>query len=183
MTTTMMSWDPFEDLRRTQDEMLRMTRARAGRFSELDQPYDRGTSAPGWAPPVDISERKDAYLVTVELPGVAIDDLEITFEDGLMTIQGQRPAVHDSSEEKVHRAERRYGLFRRSITLPRHVIDDEIEASTRDGVLQILVPKAQEVHPKRIQVRVGEEQAVPIPAADSETTTTNPASAVSSNVG
>src|SRR6202035_5986025 len=103
----------------------------------------QGTQA--WAPAVDITERKDAYLVAVELPGIALEDLEITFQDGLLTIQGERHAEHNPAAEKVHRAERRYGAFRRSITLPSHVMADAIEASAQDGVLQILVPKAKEV--------------------------------------
>ena len=91
--------------------------------------------------------------MAVELPGVKADQVEITFEDGLLTIQGERHFAHDSAEEKMHRAERCYGAFRRSITLPSHVEMDKIEASTQDGVLQILVPKAADVQAKRIQVR------------------------------
>ena len=101
-------------------------------------------SGQAWAPAVDITERKDAYLVAADLPGVRIDDLEITFQDGVLTIQGQRQFMPDSSEERVHRAESRYGAFRRSMTMPTHVRADGIEASTEDGVLQILVPKAEE---------------------------------------
>ena len=67
-------------------------------------------------------------------------------------------SAHDSSEEKMHRAERPYGAFRRSITLPNHVAADKIEASAQDGVLQIMVPKAAEVRAKRIQVRAGQGQ-------------------------
>ena len=85
--------------------------------------------------------------------------MEITFEDGLLTIQGERHPAGDPAAEKVHRAERRYGAFRRLITLPRHVQADAIEASAQDGVLQILVPKAPEVHAKRIQVRAGKGKA------------------------
>jgi HSP20 family protein len=127
-------------------------------------------TAQTWAPAVDITERKDAYLVSAELPGVGIDDIEITFQDGLLTVQGQRHIAHDSSEERVHRAERRYGAFRRSIMLPTHVKADAIEASTQNGVLQILVPKAEEVHAKRIQVRaLGGRQAAPTAGEDKET--------------
>ena len=108
-----------------------------------------------WAPALDISERKDAYLVTVELPGLKPEDLDITMEDGLLTIQGERHFAHDSSEQQFHRVERRYGAFRRSITLPAHVMAEGIQASFEDGVLQILVPKAEEAKPKRIQVRPG----------------------------
>ena len=118
-----------------------------------------------WAPALDISERKDAYLVTVELPGLKPEDLDITMEDGLLTIQGERHFAHDSSEQQFHRVERRYGAFRRSITLPAHVMADGIQASADNGVLHILVPKMEEATPKRIQVRpVGTE----ISAASSE---------------
>jgi len=157
--TVMTGWDLFEDLRTAQDELLRMNRLAAARLGQPGQQHDAGTSAQTWAPAVDITERKDAYLVSADLPGVGIDDIEITFQDGLLTVQGQRHVGHDSSEERVHRAERRYGAFRRSIMLPMHVKADAIEASTQNGVLQILVPKAEEVHAKRIQVRRGSDQA------------------------
>jgi len=172
--TTMTAWDLFEDLRDAQEELLRMNRMRSQRLTQLGHQYYNGASAPAWAPAVDISERKDAYLVAVELPGVETDDLEITFEDGLMTIQGERHLVHDSSEEKLHRIERRYGTFRRSITLPSHVKADAIEASVQDGVLQILVPKADEVQAKRIQVRVGSARPALIAGTAEETRTATP---------
>jgi HSP20 family protein len=150
--TVMTGWDLFEDLRAAQDELMRTTRGRGSRVG--GQSYsDAGTAV--WAPAVDISERKDAYLVTVELPGVKPGDVEITLEDGLLTIQGERHFAHDSAEEKMHRTERFFGAFRRSITLPSHVEADKIEASAQDGVLQIMVPKAPEVQAKRIQVLVG----------------------------
>jgi len=72
-----------------------------------------------------------------------------------MTIQGERNPASGTAGEKVHRSESRYGTFRRSITLPSHVQADKIEASAQDGVLQIVVPKAKEMHATRIQVRHG----------------------------
>jgi len=158
----MTSWDLFEDLRAAQDEMLRVARGRGWRPG---QEYDGGTSAAAWAPAVDISEREDAYLVTAEVPGVKAGEVEITFEDGLLTIQGERRFAHDPAGEKVHRAERCYGAFRRSITLPSHVEADKIEASAQDGVLQVLVPKAPDVQAKRIQVRAGQGHTVLAPGA------------------
>jgi HSP20 family protein len=159
---TMMRWDPFQDLRSAQDEMaqLRPILAHALGLHGRQQ-----GSATAWAPALDISERKDAYLVTVELPGVEAEDLEITMEDGLLTIQGERHFAHDSSEQQFHRVERRYGAFRRAITLPAHVMAEGIQASFEDGVLQVLVPKAEEAKPKRIQVRPGRTE---IPAASRE---------------
>jgi HSP20 family protein len=148
-------WDLFEDLRSAQDE-LRQNQMNNLFAHALDRWQGAAMgSTPAWAPALDISERKDAYLVTVELPGVRMDDLQITLEDGLLTIQGERQFTNDASEQQFHRVERRYGAFRRSITLPAHVLADAVEASFEDGVLQVLVPKAEEAKPKRIQVNPG----------------------------
>jgi HSP20 family protein len=166
--TTMTRWDPFQDLRSAQDEMAQMSPTLAHALGLQGQPQGSGT-ATAWAPALDISERKDAYLVTVELPGVEAEDLDITMEDGLLSIQGERQFTQESSEQQFHRVERRYGAFRRSITLPAHVMAEGIQASFEDGVLQILVPKAEEAKAKRIQVRPG--RATTIPAAGSEETT------------
>ena len=150
-------WDPFQDLRDAQEEMAQMTQMSQmlARALGLQGQQQGSGTATAWAPALDISERKDAYLVTVELPGVDADDLEITLEDGLLTIQGERHFAHDSSEEQVHRVERSSGAFRRSIILPAHVMADEVEATIEDGVLRILVPKAEQAKPKRIQVTPG----------------------------
>ena len=163
---TMTRWDPFQDLRGAQEEMARMDPMLAHALG-LHGLQQGSATATAWAPALDISERKDAYLVTVELPGVEADDLEITFEDGLLTIQGERPFAHDSSEQQFHRVERRYGAFRRAITLPAQVQAEQIEATFDNGVLQIVVPKMEEATPKRIQVRPGRTT---IPAASGEDT-------------
>jgi HSP20 family protein len=163
--TTVTRWDPFQDLRSAQDEMAQMNPMLAHALGlHTQQASGRGTTT-AWAPALDISERKDAYLVTVELPGMKAEDLDITMEDGLLTIQGERQFASESSEQQYHRVERRYGAFRRSITLPAHVMAEGIQASFEDGVLQILVPKAEEATPKRIQVRTGRTEAT---AASSE---------------
>ena len=139
--------DLFDDLRDAQDEMLRQTRGL--RFGHV---YEGAANNNAWVPSLDIAERKDSYLVSVELPGVAIDDLQISCQAGVLTIQGERHHMNDSAEQTVHRAERRFGPFLRSIALPSNVVADSIDASTQDGVLQIVVPKPKEAHAKRIQV-------------------------------
>jgi HSP20 family protein len=164
---TMMRWDPFQDLRSAQEEMAQMSPMLAHALG-LHAQQQGGGRATAWAPALDISERKDAYLVTVELPGVDADDLEITLEDGLLTIQGERRFTQESSEQQFHRVERRYGAFRRSITLPAQVMGEQIEATVDNGVLQILVPKLEEATPKRIQVRPGRAD---LPAASGDDTT------------
>ena len=165
---TMTRWDPFQDLRSAHEELAQMNPMLAHALGLHGQQQGSGrATTTAWAPALDISERKDAYLVTVELPGVEADDLQITLEDGLLTIQGERHFAHDSSEQQFHRVERRYGAFRRSITLPAHVMADGIQATVDNGVLQILVPKMEEATPKRIQVRPGRAR---IPAASGEDT-------------
>jgi HSP20 family protein len=153
--TAMTSWDLFDDLRSAQDELARLSRMPGHWLGQSGQQPGTGPASQAWAPAVDITERKDAYLVAADMPGVATEDVEITFQDGLLTIQGERHTAADAPDEKVHRAERRYGAFRRSITLPSHVQADKIQASAQDGVLMILVPKAPEAHAKRIHVRAG----------------------------
>ena len=162
--TTMMRWDPFQDLRSAQDEMAQMSPMLAHALG-LHARQQGSATASAWAPALDIAERKDAYLVSVELPGLKPEDLDITMEDGLLTIQGERQFTSESSEQQYHRVERRSGAFRRSITLPAHVTAEGIQASFEDGVLQILVPKAEEAKPKRIQVRPGRME---VTAASSE---------------
>ena len=152
--TTMMRWDPFQDLRSAQDEMAQMSPMLAHALGLHAQ--QGSATATAWAPALDISERKDAYLVTVELPGLKPEDLDITMEDGLLTIQGERHFTSESSEQQFHRVERSYGAFRRSITLPAHVMAEGIQASADNGVLQIVVPKMEDAKPKRIQVRPGQ---------------------------
>jgi HSP20 family protein len=145
-----MRWDPFRDLLSIQEEMNQLFNRAFGRsFGET------GETARVWAPALDISERKDAYVVTVEVPGVKQEDIDITLEDGLLTIAGERKQTQESSDEQFHRVERRYGAFRRSITLPSQVQADAIEASYDNGVLEVLLPKAEEAKPKKITVRSG----------------------------
>jgi HSP20 family protein len=120
-------------------------------------------------PKIDISERAGAYVVLVEIPGVTAGEVEITMEDGRLTIQGERHAAREAAGGKIHRSERGHGVFRRSVTLPSsHVNGDRTEASARDGVLEILVPKAPGAQPKLVRIRVGQASAVPAPGHQGE---------------
>jgi HSP20 family molecular chaperone IbpA len=113
-----------------------------------------GTS---WRPAVDHSESTDAYRVTVEIPGIKAGEVEVTMADGVLTIQGERHAAPEASGEKIHRSERGYGVFRRSLALPSgHVEADRTEACVRGGVLQVLVPKAAEAQNTLIRIPVSQ---------------------------
>jgi HSP20 family protein len=146
-------WDPFRDLLTIQDEMNQLFGRAFGERQGQGQGEGQGPALRAWAPALDISEQKDAYVVSVELPGVSPEDLDITLEDGLLTLQGERRFEQESSDRQWHRIERRYGSFRRAITLPSQVQADSIEANFDNGVLTVRVPKAEEAKPKRIEVR------------------------------
>lgn len=144
------------------DEVPRVVGGRGWRAGEKRE----GT---GWRPAVDISERRDAYRVTVEIPGIKAGEVEITIADGLLTIQGERHVAREAAGEKIHRSERGYGVFRRSLALPSsHVEADKTEASVRDGVLEILVPKAAEAQATFIQVPVSQGNAGLAPVRDGQ---------------
>ena len=110
-----------------------------------------------WVPAMDVAEKADAYLINVELPGVEPSQVEINFEQNVLTIRGTKPSSFDGSngEYRVFTAERVSGEFERSVRLPDFVDSDRIEASYAHGLLRILVPKAQAAQPRRIEIKPG----------------------------
>ena len=124
-----------------------------GRFNFLDDQPSSGT----WAPPVDVAEEKDHILVKVEVPGVDEKDLKVNFEDGLLTVSGERQ-FERKDDRNYHRIERTYGSFVRTFTLPRTVDANAITANYKNGVLEIEIPKKEESKPKQIQINVGSKE-------------------------
>ena len=107
----------------------------------------------GWTPALDLYQNADNVVAIVELPGMRKEDIEISLQDGMLTIAGERGA--DSGEENgATRTERFTGKFRRSITLPSRVDANKVNATYKDGILTVTLPKAEEAKPKQIQVNV-----------------------------
>jgi HSP20 family protein len=109
-----------------------------------------------WSPTVDIEESDESYLIKADLPGVKKEDINVTFDKGVLGIQGKKEEEKEFDEQggKRHRTERFTGRFARFFTLPAEIIPDDIDASFRDGVLSLLIPKAKEVKSKSIEVAV-----------------------------
>jgi HSP20 family protein len=107
-----------------------------------------------WIPTVDISENDQGYLIKAELPEVKKDDVKVTVEDGVLTIQGERRQEKEEKGKKYHRVERSYGSFVRSFSLPESVDEGAVKAEYKDGVLNLHLPKTEKVKPKAIDVRV-----------------------------
>lgn len=107
----------------------------------------------GWTPALDLYQNNDNVIAMVELPGMRKEDIEISLHDGMLTIAGERKTETGESE-KAERSERYVGKFRRSITLPTLVDANRVNATYKDGILTVTLPKAEEAKPKQIQVNV-----------------------------
>jgi HSP20 family protein len=136
----------------TIDRMQSLNRA-------LDRAFTTGWDATAgrvWVPALDVSERKDAYLVTFELPGVDPKDVDISFEQNVLTVRGTKNSTLSAANEgevRVYANERVSGSFERSIRLPEFVDGDAISAQAANGLLEITIPKAQIAQPRKIEIK------------------------------
>jgi HSP20 family protein len=106
-----------------------------------------------WEPTLDLSETKDAVIVKAELPGVEQKDIEVSMQDGMLTIKGEKAAEKEEKEKRYHRVERSYGAFFRAIRLPAAVDAGKVAAAFKDGVLTVTLPKAPEAKGTTIPVK------------------------------
>jgi HSP20 family protein len=139
---TLVRWDPFREVTSLRDEVNRL-------FSRT---LGDGQGGSVWSPPVDVFDNKDAIVLKAELPGLGPDDIDIEVDDNVLTIKGERKFEEKVEEGRYYRLERAYGSFSRSLTLPQGVKADEISANFEGGVLEVRVPKADEVKPRKITV-------------------------------
>jgi HSP20 family protein len=150
----MIRWNPVREITRMQRDLDRM----------FDSVYDNGgSSVSNWGLPLDVTETVDQFQIVASVPGMNIDDLDITFADNVLTIRGEYKFEEEVEGTKYHIRERRVGSFARSINLPVMVNADEIDADYTDGVLTLTVPKAEEVKPRRIQIKAhsnGKQQVI-----------------------
>lgn len=145
-------WDPFQELQTWSD---RMSRVFSGERAPARRSEEENISFGSWMPPVDIVEGKDKIRLKVELPGFKENQVDLTVENGLLTIRGERKFESDNTEENYHRIERSYGTFVRSFTLPNSVDQGHIQANFGDGILTIEMPKREETRPKQIPIKAG----------------------------
>ena len=142
-------WDPFREMMTWRNAMDRMFEDFGG--LETFKGNNLGI-------PLDIVENEDNYVVKASLPGINPDDLEITYNNNVLTLQGEVKDEKDVEQQHYHLRERRYGTFSRSISLPATINADQIEAHYDAGVLTLTLPKAEEAKPKRISVKSADGQ-------------------------
>jgi HSP20 family protein len=141
-------WTPRGDLQSFQDEMNRMF----NQFFQGGTGEEAGWGVRTWAPPVDIYETDDAVILKAELPGVSKDDVSIEIHQNTLILRGQRKHEAEVKEEHYHRVERAYGTFQRSFMLPTLVDQEHVQATYKDGVLELRLPKSEAAKPKRIAI-------------------------------
>jgi HSP20 family protein len=149
-------YDPFRDLRALQDEVNRLF------SSSLTRDFgDEGFARGAWAPSVDIYENKDNVVLEAELPGMNREDFELTVENNVLTLRGERRFEKRDEGDNYHRVERAYGQFTRSFTLPQTVSPENATAEYKNGVLRVTLQKREEVKARRIEVGGEGAQAQP----------------------
>jgi len=140
---TLVRWSPWRELEDMQRGLNRI----------LDDTSFGATETSQWVPAIDIRETDTALLVQAELPGIDKKDVKLEVKDGVLTISGERNYEKDVKEENVHRVERSYGRFVRSFSLPTNVDTDRVDASMKNGILEVRLPKKESAKPRAISVK------------------------------
>jgi HSP20 family protein len=146
---TLVSWSPFREF---DDLFSRYNRLGGARVLPGDS--KQGQTIADWRPAADISETSKEYLIKAELPAVKKEEVDVSVHDGVITIKGERRIETSNDDEKQHRVESFRGNFSRSFSLPADVDESAISAESKDGVLQVHLPKTEVKQPKPIEIKV-----------------------------
>jgi len=141
-------YDPFRDLRNLQDEVNRLFTGNMARTFD-----DEGIARGAWNPHVDIYENKDHIVLEAELPGMKREDFDVSVENNVITLRGERHFEKKDESDNYHRVERAYGSFTRSFTLPNTVTAEGARADYSNGVLRVTLPKREETKARRIEIK------------------------------
>lgn len=142
-------WEPFRDLERIQDEMNKLFDFSLAKSSGKTSALDRV-----WNPAVDVYETKDNVIVKADLPGMEKDEIHVSVQGDTLLIKGEKKEEKEYQEEDFVRTERSYGSFYRALALPESVDADKVKAAYKNGVLELTLPKKEEVKPKQIAIDV-----------------------------
>ncbi len=140
-------YDPFRELRSLQDDMNRLFMSNYSRGSEQED-----FSSGSWMPSVDIFDNKDKLVLEAELPGMKREDVELSIENNVLTLHGERKFEKKDENDNYHRVERSYGSFTRSFTLPQTVTSEDATANFENGVLRVELKKREETKARKIEI-------------------------------
>lgn len=147
-------WKPFRDLVPFDFEQMRreMDRLWDSFFERgIRRKHEEGST---WLPALDVSETKNDLVVKAEVPGMDPKDIDISLSDGILTIKGEKKQEKEEKEEDYHLIERSYGAFTRSLQLPKGIQSDKIQATYKNGILKVVLPKSEEAKKKEIKIKV-----------------------------
>lgn len=147
--TKIVRFSPGRDLARMQNEFDRIFN---DFFPGQHRQHSHSEARSAWSPLVDLSENEDGYSILLDLPGMNKKDIAINFQDGVLTVSGERVETEEKEGHNFLRTERRSGVFSRSFKIPNAIQTDKISASYKDGVLNIALLKAEEVKPIKVKV-------------------------------
>lgn len=150
MRTSLMRWTPTGDLVRD-----RFGRLFEESFNEMLRPFGETEEVAGrnWMPPVDIRETDESVTLLLDLPGLKKEDVNVTLENNVLMVSGERRFEAKEKNDNYHRLERAYGTFSRSFTLSQTIQSDKVDANFEDGVLVITLPKQESSKPRRISIK------------------------------
>jgi len=146
----LVKWDPFRELEDVTNRLNRIF----GQSLARSESGQNMLAVADWAPSVDISETDSEYLIKGEIPGVKKEDVKVTIQDGMLTIQGERKQEKEEKGKKFHRIERSYGSFVRSFRVPGDADENSVKAEFKDGMLNVTLAKSAKAKPKAIEVSV-----------------------------
>ena len=152
-------YDPFRDLRTLQEEVNRLFTGNIARGFD-----DEGIARGAWSPSVDIYENKDHIVLEAELPGMKREDFDLSVENNVIALRGERHFEKKDESDNYHRVERAYGSFTRSFTLPNTVTAEGATAEYSNGVLRVTLPKREETKARRIEIKTNGAAAKTIEA-------------------
>ncbi len=143
----LMRWEPFREM----DDLLKGFSPVFGRLPNVARPVEGGYE---FVPPADVIEREKEYLIKVDLPDVRKEDVKVLFDEGVLTIKGERKVEKETKGETMHRTERFYGMFERSFALPEDVDPKGIHAESKDGVLMVSLPRVAVQKPRPLAITI-----------------------------
>ena len=146
----LVKWDPFREL----EDVTNRLNLIFGQSLARSESGQNMLAVADWAPSVDISETDSEYLIKGEIPGVKKEDVKVTIQDGMLTIQGERKQEKEEKGKKFHRIERSYGSFVRSFRVPDDADENSVKAEFKDGMLNVTLAKSAKAKPKAIEVSV-----------------------------
>jgi HSP20 family protein len=150
---TLVRWEPFREIAALQNDMGRLMNAFLGQGNGE-------STGRSWVPAVDVWETEKEVVYAFDLPGIPEDKISVEFDDGTLTVSGERERAQEVKDDRFYRYERRFGSFSRTVGLPQNVSENDVKADYRDGVLEVTIRKPETPKPRRIQIGSGEQATI-----------------------